>query len=393
MGVDVPVLLARWRSREIARARRFRESVGAGHTEIEDIYDATVTALLERSEDYQSEEHLRNALHYGIKVRALNLHRDRRTHTVVLERAAPLFHSDGQDRAWRAQPERAAIAREDDELAGEFIAELDQLERQVFALMADGRSWRAIATALSIPETRARSATRSCERKRKRFVTLYSTGRLCGYRSTTIGRLLAGQLDSEQAYRQARAHLRRCAQCRRQHRISAVELEQSFGQRIRVLLPPLVVLPARHWLRAATHAIGLRAVRLAQRCPTPQDTVHERVIQAAAGTGAGVKIAACALSVAVIAGGAVGISGSLEGHTHHHRHVRHSAPPAHVASVPVAPAPAAPRRSRQHPRRHRLRQRTPGRFSYLGVPAPPPRPASRPARPVVRQHGGGPFSP
>ena len=71
-------------------------------------------------------------------------------------------------------------------IVGEFIAELTDLERQVFMLVADGRSWRAIATALGLPETETRTLTRTCERKRTRFLTLYETGRLCGYRSQTI---------------------------------------------------------------------------------------------------------------------------------------------------------------------------------------------------------------
>jgi len=95
-------------------------------------------------------------------MRALRLHRDRRVRQQALSAAA----SAGQEAAWWAQPERALIAREDDAIVGEFIAELTPLERQVFALVADGRSWRAIATALSMPEMQARKITRACERKR-----------------------------------------------------------------------------------------------------------------------------------------------------------------------------------------------------------------------------------
>ncbi len=109
----------------------------------------------------------------------------------------------GQDRAWREEPERALFAHEDDAIVGEFT----DLERRVFTLVADGRSWRAIATALGLPETEARTLTRTCEHKRSRFLTLYETGRLCGYRSQTIGSLLAGKENSEQAVGQAFAHL------------------------------------------------------------------------------------------------------------------------------------------------------------------------------------------
>jgi RNA polymerase sigma factor (sigma-70 family) len=155
--VDVPVLLACWRTREISYARTFRECGGASPTEIEDLYDATVTALVEKDKTYESEEHLRAAVHKGIRMRALRLHRDRRARALALEQAAPSMLAVNRERAWRQEPERALIAHEDDLIIGEFLAELTKLERQVFALVADGRSWRAIATALSLSEGEART--------------------------------------------------------------------------------------------------------------------------------------------------------------------------------------------------------------------------------------------
>ncbi len=73
--VDLPVALAHWRTRELRLAHTFRECAGASTAEIEELYDATVLALLPRP--YESEEHLRFALRKGIKMRALRLHRDR----------------------------------------------------------------------------------------------------------------------------------------------------------------------------------------------------------------------------------------------------------------------------------------------------------------------------
>lgn len=126
-GVDTPVLLAQWRSRELWTARQFRACWGSSLAEIEDMYDATIAALVEKDEAYESPEHLRAALHRGIKLRALRLHRDREAHEKTLEHAAPAIEAAGQDRAWREEPERALLAREDDAIVGEFIAELTDL--------------------------------------------------------------------------------------------------------------------------------------------------------------------------------------------------------------------------------------------------------------------------
>jgi DNA-directed RNA polymerase specialized sigma24 family protein len=235
----MPVLLALWRTRETWIARQFRACGGASPSEVEDIYDTTVAALIERGESYESVEHLRGALHRGIKMRALRLHRDHSVRLRALRHASPFIEGDGQERAWRSQPERALIAREDDVIVGEFIAELNPLERRVFALVADGRSWCAIATALDLPETEARTLTRACECKRARFLSLYSTGRLCGYRSATIGSLLAGRIDGELAVGKALAHLRHCRTCQARHHTDAAGLRAAFDARVLSVLPPL----------------------------------------------------------------------------------------------------------------------------------------------------------
>ncbi|MHB1836023.1 MAG: RNA polymerase sigma factor [Solirubrobacteraceae bacterium] len=414
-ALDVPGLLTRWRAQELSRAQRLRECGGASLAEVQELYDATVMALISREQRYASEEHLRHALREGVRLRALRLHRDRATRAKVLAKAAPLLHGEGQERAWRSQPERAALARQDDELAGEFIAELSALERKVFALVAEGRSWRAIATALAIPETTARSATRSCERKRKRFVTLYETGRLCGYRSHTIELLLAGESDSEQALAQAKAHLRHCRRCRAEHRASAASVQRLFEQRALALAAPAAACGGLWRLRVA----GWRAVRLAQRLPSPQGGVRERALEAASGTGLGAKLVAGAISAALLAGAAAGVSGGLQAHHHdRQRHAQVTRPSGAARSTEAAAEGAAQKarpsggaqQPRRHARRHAIRQRTPGGFSYLGAgeaassPAqgtsvPPPvfppaaSAATTPPKPAVSQHGGGPFGP
>jgi hypothetical protein len=72
-------------------------------------------------------------------MRAMRLHRDRQLHSRTLTHAAPAIDAAGHEQAWRASPERSLIAREDDAIVGEFISELTDLERRVFALVANGR--------------------------------------------------------------------------------------------------------------------------------------------------------------------------------------------------------------------------------------------------------------
>src|SRR5689334_19787965 len=83
------------------------------------------------------------------------VHQERRTTLVVGDRL------EGEHRARDTQPERALLAREDQFIAGEFLADLTHEELPVFRLGAlEGLSWRAIATTLGIDPNEARSSAR-----------------------------------------------------------------------------------------------------------------------------------------------------------------------------------------------------------------------------------------
>lgn len=211
-----PRLFAQLRSGELRIARTFKECVGIDVAAVEELFDATMIALLSRP--FESEDHLRSALRLGIKQRALNLHRDRATHSRILEQAAPTMQADREEQSWSEDPERACIAYENALLVNEFLAQLTKSQRKVFALMAKGRGSRAISTKLEIDPNTARNEMRFCEYERKRFLIIYEAGRLCGYRSQAICAVLSGRRTNELARDQARVHLRRCRSCQAKHR-------------------------------------------------------------------------------------------------------------------------------------------------------------------------------
>lgn len=392
---EVAELLVRWRARELRLARRFRECGGASPAEIEDIYDAIAGRLVLEDRAFDSPEHLRSALRVGVRLRALRLHRDRATRTRIVQSTAPSMLSEQAERSWRTEPERALLAQEDDLIIGEFFAELSPPERRVFALVAEGHSWRAIATRLGLAEHKARALTRSCERKRERFCGLYLAGRLCGYRSATIAQVLTGAHSTDTAIRQALAHLRHCRTCQTEHQMSETQLRAMFDQRALALLPLPLLAHARVWVAEQLAGPLARMLRAAHRAPTGPTGVRERAIEAAsaASGGAAVKLAAGAVGVAVLAGSAVGIAGGAH-HDRRHHHPAHASATVSVTLPIPAQTPAPPVQSPRHARRAaHLRRYEPGGFAYLGVPTAPKR-ASRARRaPAVSQHGGGPFSP
>lgn len=173
---------------------RFKECHGLAREQVEDLYQETVLVLLKR--EFQSEEHLRNALRFGIRLRALHMHRDRRRRGEILsENAASIMRvaENAQRQAW---PEAAALRAAELSIVSDFASELDDLERRVFALTAEGMRYRAIATRLGIPPNEARRAYRSYKRKRQRFQLLYDGGR-SGNRKDA--RLIHRPSGSEQA--------------------------------------------------------------------------------------------------------------------------------------------------------------------------------------------------
>jgi RNA polymerase sigma factor (sigma-70 family) len=410
-------ILGEWQQVELRIARGFAECRGLSAEQLEDIYQETALALYSRP--YVSEEHLRNALRTGIKQRALRLHRDERRHHQILVRSAPGLRDMAEAQEGQGAPEPAVIADEDRSIAREFLTELTEAERRVFGWLVEGLQYRAIASAENIPVNDARNLARACARKRERFQLLYDTGRLCGYRAQTIHALQNGESTSEELAERAFAHLEGCVHCRLEHKTNAKRLRRSFRDTAAGLLPPVLV---GHigWLES----LAVRARMLLHRlgidnAPLGQGGVRERAVALLAGGGAGAKIVAGAVTVGVLAGGAVATHVLEPSPPAKHRHTAHHASPPEPSSreASVPPTLAAPRTSARgsvkSSRRHRASnrhsssarrqvarssndgQREPGGFAYLGVPlnttsAPAARVASSGSE---GQHGGGQFSP
>ncbi len=334
------VLLFEWRPAELRKARG--SSVASGFT-------ISSRSMTKRSRyccpGRMTTSSICSArLRIGIRLRALMLLRDRAIHRRVVDEAAPVMQADGEDRAWSVQPEKAVLAREDDFIIGEFIAELTLDERRAFALLAEGKSWRAIATALGMPENEARNVTRNVERKRERFVTLFESGRLCGCRSRTIDEVLAGEQTGELAWRQALAHVRHCRECRTEYQVTFAQLRARFDRQALALLPLPVAGSAHISLVDRVLAVLERPVRLLERFSGGGGVARERVVEAAAATGVTAKVAVSVAGVvAVVATGVtVGVHEASPGHRNHHTTSARTVPPLPRSSALVSQLGAPP---------------------------------------------------
>ncbi len=419
--------LGEWQAAEVASAWRYPQCRGLSRAQLEDLYQETVLALLNRP--FCSEEHLRNALRVGLRNRALHVHRDERRRSEILTAHAPEAHRSAMRASESEQPEHATLAREDGLIVLEFASGLTELEQQVYALEAEGLRYRAIAPILAISVNQARKASRILAEKYARFQLLHDTGRLCGFRAPTIRALIAGEEASEQLARAAFAHLRSCARCRDEHKTNAARLRRSFQQRAAAFLPLPALLEHER-----TRSLWLRARLLAHRflasgAPSGGGGVRERALALAATGGAGVKVATGVATVVAVAGGTFTV-GAAAHHTRHHRTRPRAAsaastlapeatPLAAVASAATAPEPAV--RLQRHTTSRPAPAHEPGGFAYLGVAAsgsgserasaasapprsariaqageassPPSEQGTTHAEGGYPQHGGGPFSP
>jgi RNA polymerase sigma factor (sigma-70 family) len=412
----VSTLLMDWRASEIKLAKSFAEVRGLSEASIEDLYQETVLALLHRP--FLSNEHLRNALRWGVKRRALQSHRDTRRHDARTEQDAREAQTLSDQFEQDTNPEAATLLHEDRLVVWEFLCGLDTEEREAFWLMTEGMSYTAIATAKGITPGQARRVYRSCERKREVFQLLYEKGRLCGYRAQTIEAMIAGEQTSDQLAEQAIAHVERCAQCRAQHATSAQRLRRSFARQAAAVLP-IPALAGHAWLlrlNLRTKSVLYRLLPGGSAIAT--DTVRERATLLANSGPAGGQIIRATTALAVIAAGAIGGTHALE--QQHHTSAHHTHRPARGAvsgsvsrrplvldeSLPIAltrtsasqlaGAPAHRSAGHQPSGRRRAARAAESKtdaFPELGIPQPAAR-TSVPTPAVATEHErGGPFSP
>jgi RNA polymerase sigma factor (sigma-70 family) len=420
---QVAELLGKKRQRrELRIARSFTECRGLSDEQLEELYQQTTIALLRRllRHPYQDEKHLCDALHRGIKQRALNLHRDERRHREILASNAPGVRALERARASDDEPEQLALAREDRLVINEFLAELTPQERPVFWLMTEGMKYNRIAKALPTPISvnEARNMVASCERKRERFQLLHDSGRLCGYRAGTIKALLEGQAVSEQLVQLAAAHLQACAHCRAEHKTNAQRLRRAFQRQVAALLPPILATHPDAQTRGIQARLLAQRIRLDWISHVAQSGPRERVAVLLGGGGTSAKLAAGIVTAAVIAGSTIAATHSPAHHrtrprTHtlaRHIPTRRASRTVHVTQTPLAQLVyrQGPVRVVAQARRQSAKAppREPDGFAYLGVPAKSTSQASTSATaaavrvpdratqpvPTVTQTGG-PFSP
>jgi hypothetical protein len=342
-SAEVALALQRQRA-ELSRTLATRgDARGLSETVLEEVLNDAISIVVMMRKPIVSEEHLLGAFWTTARI-LLRQYRDGRHGVRVgsrprvgLESVAAHVVSDDLG------PDDVLALKDRVARAADFVAQLDELERAVVAVMAvRGAGIKATARILEVPVKTVKAAQRSAQGKLDRIALIAAAGRMCDYRQPAITAYALGSTDLEDE-RIARVHLAACASCRSSYALLRREMHsRAFQRDAAAALLPLPALPVGYHMSLLGRLIGWSS-----------DRPHfggERAAELIGGAGA-VKVAAAGSAVIVATATiASGIHVSLTPHpSRHHRHahaaVRRAVKPQPIYKTPLAASTAPPHTS------------------------------------------------
>jgi hypothetical protein len=333
-SAEVALALQRQRG-ELSRTLAARgDARGLPETVLEEVLNDAICVVVMMRRPIVSEEHLLGAFWTTARI-LLRQHRDGRHSVRVgsrsrvgLESVAAHLLSDDLG------PDDVLVLKDRVARAADFVAQLDELERDVVAVMAvRDAGIKATAHILEVPVKTAKAAQRSAQGKLDRIAVIAAAGRMCGYRRPAIDAYALGSTDLEDE-RIARVHLAACASCRSSYAQLRREMRsRAFQRDAAAALLPLPALPVGHHMSVLARLIGWSADR-------PRFG-GERAVEVLGGAGA-IKVAAAGSAVVVATATLVGgIHLSLVPHPSRHDHNAHTAAGRAVTSHATRPTSLA----------------------------------------------------
>lgn len=343
--------LQRRRADLIGQLRRRSEARGVPLDAQEEIVDEAIAAVVMSPHGTSSEQHLLGAFWLAVAHRC-HRYREGRHSTRLGSRQRVEFDTAVEHvRATAADPLDNLELRDRFARAADLMAELDECERQVVAVMATyGVGPVPAARHLGLPLGEVRSAVRSANTKLERVAAIAAAGRMCEFRYSAIAAEAAGEASDRDAKR-AEAHVNACVPCGRVYSKLRREMRGREFQRAAAAAFLPVPAPLAH-----LGGLGRLVTWLEQHTPGLPHGGGERAAEVLGGAGA-VKVATLG-TAAVIAGGTLTshiVRSVVDPHApapHHADHVLREASsqsfqPAGLARAWANPAsttiPASPR--------------------------------------------------
>jgi hypothetical protein len=366
-SAEAAVALQAQRS-ELLRTLSVRgDARGLSEAVLEEIVnDATCIVVMMRR-PIASEEHLIGAFWTAARILLRQHHEGRHSLRVGSRSRVRLDAVAAQVVTNDLGPEDLLALKDRVARAADFVAQLDDIERDVVSVMAiRGAGIKLTARILGLPVKTVKAAERSAQRKLDRVAMIAAAGRMCDYRGPAIAAYAKGSADVEDE-RVARVHLAGCAACRSSYSQLAREMRSRVFQRdaAAALLPT----PILHHLGALARMIGWTSDR--PRVGT------ERAVEVLGGAGV-VKVAAAGSAVVVATATlANGVHTAFLDRPSPHQHgsrvsqrrtvARRVAANTTVADAPIAASAAGTQRA-QTPTHLTSRQQAELEFSSLRSP-------------------------
>jgi DNA-directed RNA polymerase specialized sigma24 family protein len=286
----------------VGQLRRRSEARGVPVAAQEEIViDAITAVVMESAQVIANEQHLLGAFWRAVDHRCKR-HREGRHSTRLGSRARVDFDTalEHKPASSSANPFDSLEQRDRFARAADLMADLDERERQVVAVMAShGVGPVPTARLLNLPLGEVRSAVRSANAKLDRVAAIAAAGRMCQFRAGAITADAAGEATEHQA-RMARAHVSACVPCGRVYRKLRREMRGREFQRsaVAAFLP----LPAVSFGHVGS--LSRLAEWIEQRVHFLPSGGGERATEVLGGAGV-VKVAAAGTAL-VVAGSTIG---------------------------------------------------------------------------------------
>jgi hypothetical protein len=348
------------------------DAQGMSKTILEEVVNDAICVVVMMRRPIASEEHLIGAFWTAARILLRQHHQGRHSLRVGSRSRVGLETIAAQVVVGDLGPDDVLALKDRVARAADFVAQLDELERDIVSVMAiRGTGIKLTARMLGLPAKTVKAAERSAQGKLERVAVIAAAGRMCDYRGRPIAAYATGSASVEDE-RLARVHLAGCAACRASYAQLRREMRGSdFKRDAAAALLPAPVLPFGHHLGALGRLLGWTSDR--PRFGT------ERAVEVLGGAGV-VKAAAAGSAVVVatatLAGGVHTALLHKPSQQHGGTRVSHRRTVAHrvaanktIADAPIAAAPTAT--SAQHaraPAHLTPRQHAELEFSSLRLP-------------------------
>jgi hypothetical protein len=332
-STEVAAALQSQREELLAAIARRGDARGLAASTLEETVSDAICIVVMMGRPIVSEQHLMGAFWATARI-LLRQHHEGRHGLRLGSRARVGLETLGdQIEADDLGPEEVLALKDRLARAADFAAQLDDLEREVVAVMAvRGAGVKMTARLLGLRVAEVKAAHRSAQMKLDRVAAIAAAGRMCDYRERAITSYSQEQA-SEQELHRAQAHLAACAPCRAEYVQLVREMRSGTFQRgtAAALLPAPVL--------ALHHRLGLLDRVLTSAASSPRIGA-ERAVEVLGG--AGVVKAMAATSAVVLATATLATNAIHTQHGQPQHHGR-SHPRAHpTSSEPSTAASAAP---------------------------------------------------